>query len=108
MPQALDDTPALLALAQTGRAAVKLSGHAKISNLPFPHPDLDPFMRALLEAFTPRQLVWASDWPFLRAPARIDYGPLRQLLAQHLPDAADRQAVEWETPRRLFGFGEPA
>ncbi|KQP23071.1 amidohydrolase [Pseudorhodoferax sp. Leaf267] len=95
---------ALLALAQTGRAAVKLSGHAKISALPFPHTDLDPFVWALVEAFTPHHLVWASDWPFLRAPSRIDYGPLRALLVQHLPDAADRQAVEWETPRRLFGF----
>lgn len=63
---------ALLALAETGRAAVKLSGHAKISIGPFP---------------------------------RLDYGPLRGLLARHLPAAADRRAVAWETPRRLFGFG---
>lgn len=60
---------------------------------------------ALLEAYTPQALVWASDWPFLRAPARIDYGPLLALFEQLLPDADARQAVLWDTPRRLFGFG---
>ena len=60
---------------------------------------------ALIDAFTPQALVWASDWPFLRAPARIDYGPLQALARDWLPDATDRRAVLWDTPRRLFGFG---
>ena len=38
-------------------------------------PD-SPVIQALLDAYTPQSLVWASDWPFLRAPARTDYGPL--------------------------------
>jgi predicted TIM-barrel fold metal-dependent hydrolase len=59
----------------------------------------------LIEAFTPKALVWASDWPFLRAPARIDYGPLLALVSDWLPDADDQRAVLWETPRQLFGFG---
>ena len=63
-------------------------------------------MEALIQAFTPQALVWASDWPFLRAPARLDYGPLRALVAQWLPAAEDRRAVLWDTPRRLFGFGD--
>ena len=40
----------------------------------------------------------------LRAPARMDCGPLLGLFEQLLPDAAMRQAVWWDTPRRLFGF----
>lgn len=96
---------ALLALADTGRACVKLSGHAKVSARPYPHADLTPYVQALLQAYTPQALVWASDWPFLRAPARIDYGPLLALLRQTLPDPAAQQAVAWHTPRRLFGFG---
>lgn len=95
---------ALLALADTGRAVVKLSGWAKVSQQPFPHADVMPYVRELLAAYTPQALVWASDWPFLRAPARIDYGPLRDLLAQQVPDAAARRAILWDTPRRLFGF----
>ncbi len=78
---------------------------AKFSATSFPHADAWPYVHALLEAYTPEALVWASDWPFLRAPARIDYGPLLTLLEQWLPNAADRQAVLWDTPRRLFGFG---
>jgi predicted TIM-barrel fold metal-dependent hydrolase len=95
---------ALLRMAETGRAVVKLSGHAKISALAYPHPDMAPYLRALIQAYTPQSLIWASDWPFLRAPARIDYGPLLALLEQQLPDAQARRAILWETPMRLFGF----
>lgn len=95
---------ALLALAATGRACVKLSGHAKWSALPHPHADTWPYVRALIDAYTPQALVWASDWPFLRAPARIDYGPLVTLFEMLLPDAEARRAVRCDTPRRLFGF----
>jgi predicted TIM-barrel fold metal-dependent hydrolase len=95
---------ALLSLAETGRASVKISGLTKCSVMPYPYPDAWPFVRALVDAYTPHNLMWASDWPFLRAPARIDYGPLMTLFAQLLPDAADRQSVLCDTPRRLFGF----
>lgn len=94
----------LLGLADTGRAVVKLSGWAKVSQQPHPHADVVPYARALLQAYTPQALVWASDWPFLRAPARIDYGPLLDWLTQLVPDAAARRAILWDTPRRLFGF----
>jgi predicted TIM-barrel fold metal-dependent hydrolase len=96
---------ALLALAGTGRACVKISSLTKCSILPFPHTDAWPYVQALVEAYTPQALVWASDWPFLRSPARIDYGPLLTLFEQLLPDANTRQAVLWDTPMRLFGFG---
>lgn len=95
---------ALLALAQTGRAAVKLSGFSKCSNQHYPWLDAKPFVAALLEAYTPERLVWASDWPFLKAPARIDYGPLLALFEQLLPDPEVRRFIQWETPKRLFGF----
>ena len=64
----------------------------------------DRFVDALVETYTPKSLVWASDWPFIRAPARIDYGPLPDLTRPWRPDPAARQAVLWDTPRRLFGF----
>jgi predicted TIM-barrel fold metal-dependent hydrolase len=97
---------ALLGLAQTGRAAVKLSGYAKVSALPYPHADMGAFVNALIEAYTPNALMWASDWPFLRAPARIDYAPLLRLFEQQVPDAAARRAMLWDTPKRLFGFND--
>lgn len=95
---------ALLKLAQTGRAAVKLSGFNKCSTQQYPWADAKPFVDALIQAYTPQHLVWASDWPFLKAPARIDYGPLFALFEQFVPDAQARHAMQWETPKRLFGF----
>ncbi len=95
---------ALLKLAETGRAAVKLSGFNKCSTQQYPWADAKPFVDALVEAYTPKNLVWASDWPFLKAPARIDYGPLQVLFKQLVQNDAARQAILWETPKRLFGF----
>jgi predicted TIM-barrel fold metal-dependent hydrolase len=95
---------ALLALARSGRAAVKLSGYQKFSAEPPPYADTLAYARALIDAFTPDACMWASDWPFLKAVERVDVGPLLRTLEQLLPDAADRRRVLWDTPCRLFGF----
>ena len=95
---------ALLNLAASGRAVVKLSGYIKFSHQASPHADAQPFVQALLRAYTPAALVWASDWPFLRAPSRPDYGSLLALFEHLVPDEAARRAIGSETPRRLFGF----
>jgi predicted TIM-barrel fold metal-dependent hydrolase len=94
----------LLRWGRSGRAVVKLSGHVKVSREPYPHPDLDPFVVALLDAFGPERCVWGSDWPFLRAPERMDYGPLLALLERHVPDSADRRRILVDTPRAVLGF----
>ena len=95
---------ALLELANTGRTVVKLSSLLKTSQLPFPHEDAWAYARALLEAFTPSSLVWGSDWPFLRAPERVDYGPLLSLFAFLVRSPEARHAILWDTPKRCFGF----
>ena len=95
---------ALLAVGRAGRATVKLSGYGQFSGQRFPHADVHPFVAALLEAFTPDRCMWGSDWPFLRAPERVDYGPLLKLAETLIPDETARSQVLWETPRRLFGF----
>ena len=98
---------ALLGLARTGRATVKLSGYAKFSMEAFPFNDTAAHVHALLEAFGPAQCIWASDWPFLKAPSRLDYGSLLQLFGRTVPDAQTRRAILWDTPLRLFGLGTP-
>jgi predicted TIM-barrel fold metal-dependent hydrolase len=95
---------ALLALGRAGDACVKLSGFQKFSGDAPPYRDTWPFAHALLEAFTPQRCVWASDWPFLKATQRLDYGPLLMLAVALLPDAQVRRRVMWDSPRRLFGF----
>lgn len=95
---------ALLALGRAGRAVIKLSGLQKLSRQSFPYEDAWPYWAALVEAFGIANCVWGSDWPFLRAPERLDYGPLLSLVDRLLPRAEDRRAVLWDNPVRLFGF----
>jgi predicted TIM-barrel fold metal-dependent hydrolase len=95
---------ALLALGRRGRASIKLSGYIKFSQQAHPFPDTWPFIQAIVEAFGMDACMWGSDWPFLRAPARVDYGPLLTLAETLFPDAVDRRKLFWETASRLFGF----
>lgn len=95
---------ALLNLAATGRAFVKLSGVVKFAQHPSPHADAAPYLDALVDAFTPDRCLWASDWPYLRAPRRVDYGVLLKAVERRFPDAADRRKVLWDTPNALFRF----
>jgi len=94
----------LLELGVSGRYFVKISGLVKCSKQRYPWADSWPYVQALLEAFTPDRCVWGSDWPFLRAGERIDYGTILALTEKLIPEAEDRRKVLWETPARLFGF----
>ena len=95
---------ALLELGASGRAFIKLSGFVKFSQQAAPHRDVWPFVSALIDAFTPERCLWASDWPHLRAPARVDYGVLLAIALSLFPDASLRRQLMWETPHALFGF----
>jgi predicted TIM-barrel fold metal-dependent hydrolase len=102
----LDDLAfaALLRLADTGRINVKISGYAKYAQVPYPFEDCWPYVRAIVGAFGIEHCMWASDWPFLRASERQDYGPLVALAGRLFSDEAQRRALFWDTPNRLFGF----
>lgn len=95
---------ALLKLADTGRVSVKLSGYAKFSQQAYPFADTGPFVEALVDAFTLDNCLWASDWPFLRATERQDYGPLVALATKLFPDPRERARLFSGTAKRLFGF----
>lgn len=99
---------ALLDFGRRGNAFIKLSGYVKYSCQPFPYADMWPYINALVEAFSLDACLWGSDWPFLRAPERIDYGPLLKLVEHLFPDARRRRTLMWDTPRTLFKFGEDA
>jgi predicted TIM-barrel fold metal-dependent hydrolase len=100
------DQPGFRALLDFGRDGhhVKLSGPFRFYNAFSPKARIEPFVEALLEIFTPRRCVWGSDWPFLRMPMRMDYGPVLANLERWLPDQTQRRQVLWDTPARLFGF----
>jgi len=95
---------ALLALGTTRRAFIKLSGFVKFSRVPALYEDAWPFAAALVDAFTLDRCLWASDWPYLRAPIRVDYGVLLHLVLRLFPNTSDRRKLLWDTPRQLFSF----
>ena len=97
---------ALLAIGRERDAWIKLSGYYKFSQGPHPYEDTWPFIMALVDAFTLDRCVWGSDWPFLRAPERLDYGPLLAMLPRLFPDSDDRHRLLWRAPARLLGFAE--
>jgi len=72
----------------------------------YPFEDCWPFVRTLVDAFTLDHCMWASDWPYLRARERQDYGPLVQLAGQLFPNSDDRRKLFWDTPNRLFKFAQ--
>ncbi len=98
--------PGFAALLELGRRghAVKLSGPFRFSQQAPPYDDVRPFVAALLDTFTPARCCWGSDWPFLRASERLDYGPVLDLLSAWVPDPEARRMILADSPRRLFGF----
>ncbi len=95
---------ALLAIGRQRDAYVKLSGYYKFSRQPYPYADAWPFIHALTDAFTLDRCVWGSDYPFLRASERLDYGPLLAVLTRLFPASNDQRRLLWQTPARLLGF----
>jgi predicted TIM-barrel fold metal-dependent hydrolase len=95
---------ALLELGKQHRAVIKLSGFQKFSQQLSNYDDVKPLVYALIEAYGLDACLWASDWPFLKAPERLDYGPLLRFFERLLPEEKDRKKVLWDTPHRLFAF----
>lgn len=96
----------LLALLREGRIWVK---HTLCRNAPF-GSSFDaqrPFHEALLQA-NDRQVLWGSDWPFVRMYEHSpDVAELIDIFVEWIPDAAVRQRVLVDNPARLYGFGTP-
>ena len=95
---------AILTLGRETDAIVKLSAPYRPSAQPFPHSDVGPFIPAAVDTFGVDRCVWGSDWPFINTTQQVEYGRLLDLLADWLPNAADRERVLWHNPARLFGF----
>ena len=92
----------LLELGRSKQAIVKISGFAKFSE-GYPFADAHAYIDALVEAFGIENCIWASDWPHLRSPYRLDYGPLIRWVENKFTPSEQHQLF-WETPKRLFDF----
>jgi predicted TIM-barrel fold metal-dependent hydrolase len=96
---------ALLRLMAQEKAWVKLTGPYRISSLTLPFPDTNAFADALLDA-APRQVVWGTDWPHVKAGWSIPMpndGDLTDLLSAWVPAELFGEVLV-ENPTRLYGF----
>jgi len=94
----------VLELGRSGLAVAKLTGVGRYSREPMPHADADPFVAAVLEAFTPARCIWGSDWPHLLMERDMAYDYGLRWFEYAVPDAAMRKQILWDTPAALFGF----
>lgn len=94
---------ALLALGRDGQSVVKLSGFAKFSQDGLPFADARPFVEALARNFGLQRCLWASDWPYLKAPYRLDFGPMLMVYAD-LFNLEECRQIMWHSPKDLLGF----
>lgn len=101
------DAPAFRALQRLvsrDNCWAKIMGPYFISkNAPL-YPEVTPLARALVAA-APERIVWGSDWPHPGARALMpEDHVLADLLAEWVPDEAQRRRVLVDNPARLYGF----
>ena len=98
---------ALLSLGREGRTVVKISGFAKFSQVGYPFDDARIFIDALVKDFGLNNCVWASDWPYIKAPYRLDYGPMLRVY-DAMFTAEERHQLMWLSAQHHYGFGQLA
>lgn len=96
--------PAVQALARFPGVNVMLSGQYAFSRRPFPHDDVTGVVRALYAAYGAQRMLWASDFPWIRAVP--GYARQLELVGHALPDLTpdERAAILGGTTARLFRF----
>ena len=90
---------AVLAGVSAGDTWVKLSAPYRLGGA-----DPLPYVDALLTAGGGRQLLWASDWPWISHERGQDYQACLDAFAKWIPDEAQRQVILSESPREVMGL----
>ena len=95
---------ALLRLLRRENCWAKIMGVYFVSRRAPDFPDVAALARAVVAA-APDRTVWATDWPH---PMGLDQmpndGDLADMLADWIPDAAQREQVLVTNPARRYGF----
>jgi predicted TIM-barrel fold metal-dependent hydrolase len=105
-----------VALVQSGKAYVKISGAYRSSNAGPDYADVAPLAKALIAA-NPQRILWGSDWPHpdssivagrkatdIAPLLPIDDGRVLNQLAVWAPDPAQRRTILVDNPARLYEF----
>jgi predicted TIM-barrel fold metal-dependent hydrolase len=95
---------ALLRLLRLEHCWAKLMGPYFVSDAVPRYPDLVPLAQAVAQA-APDRIVWGTDWPHPSARAKMpNDGDLADMLAEWVPDDAQRKRILVDNPQRLYGF----
>jgi 2-pyrone-4,6-dicarboxylate lactonase len=105
------DQPAfktVLAMLDTGKVWVKLSGPMRCAPGDYPYAPVTPLARALVR-HAPERLVWGTDWPHVNMDGRQipNDGDLVDLIPEWIPDEAARKRILVDNPCTLYGFPSP-
>jgi 2-pyrone-4,6-dicarboxylate lactonase len=103
--QGLDQAPfrSLMKLLEDKKFWVKVSGAERASREGPPYSDAVPYARKLVDTFGDR-VLWGTDWPHPNMKEIPDDGVLVDLIAQMASSEAQRQALMFDNPQRLYGF----
>ena len=82
-----------------GDTWVKLSAPYRLGGA-----DPRPYVDALLVGGGARQLLWASDWPWISHENGQDYQACLDALARWVPDEAQRRNILADSPREVMGL----
>jgi predicted TIM-barrel fold metal-dependent hydrolase len=94
--EAFADLGELLALATHPHVFVKVSSVPNFSAEPYPHRDIQPYLRRIYDAFGPRRLFWGSDITRLKG----SYADCLRLFQEGL-DFLSAEDREWILGRAL-------
>lgn len=101
------DFQSMLELVKEGRLWVKLSV-CRCSTAAPDYENLRPFTEALIDA-NPNQLLWGSDWPFIRMQGEEpDVNNLVSILRNWIGDPEIERKILADNPARLYKFDKPA
>ncbi|MFX1676459.1 amidohydrolase family protein [Paraburkholderia sp. A2WS-5] len=93
----------ILALLREGRIGVKLA-LCRVSRRAPHYEDLRPFHDLMVEA-NAQQLVWSSDWPYVRmGDAAPDVADLLDTFHDWVDDASLRKTILVDNPARIYRF----
>ncbi|MDR3792459.1 MAG: amidohydrolase family protein [Terracidiphilus sp.] len=100
-----DQLKFLLALARYPRVYVKISDLWSLSQQPYPYPDAQQQVRRIYDAFGPRRLMWATNWPV--SLKQLPYAKIVELYRDHIGffNAEDRREIFAGTAQRIWPFG---
>jgi predicted TIM-barrel fold metal-dependent hydrolase len=91
---------AILREAAKRRLYVKLSAPYRLRGA-----DAHYYARRYAAELGAERLLWGSDWPWTNHEAGRRYMACRELLDAWISSASDRQAILWDAPGALYGFG---